>query len=125
MLVTGVQNEVSALGYFGLAYYVENKEKLKLLAVDNGDGNCVQPTTETVRANTYRPLSRPLFIYVNTTSLQRPEVSKFVDYYLEHSSALAADVGYVPVSDDVASENTRRVAEAAQTQDAVDAHAAN
>ena len=81
-LVMGVAGDKFALGYFGLAYYEENQDKLKLLGVDPGDGNCVKPTPETVRDNTYSPLSRPLFIYVRTSSLSRPEVKSFVEFYL-------------------------------------------
>lgn len=111
MLVTGVKSDKYALGYFGYAYYAENKESLKLLSVDNGDGNCVQPSLETVRENSYSPLSRPLFIYVNKASLARPEVAAFVTYYLASAAKLSAEVGYVPVSDDVAAENERKLTE--------------
>ncbi len=103
-LVRGVAADKGALGYFGYAYYAENKEKLKLLAVDDGSG-CVAPSEPTVRDGSYKPLSRPLFIYVRKDSLKRPEVASFVDFYLENVSRLATDVGYVPVSDDIAKQN--------------------
>jgi phosphate transport system substrate-binding protein len=112
VLVTGVAGDQYSLGYFGLAYYEENREKLKLLAVDAGDGNCVKPTSETVRDNSYRPLSRPLFIYVRKSSLERPEVKAFVQFYLEHVGKLVSVVGYVPLADEVA-EKTKRVLEEA------------
>ncbi|MCA9014635.1 MAG: phosphate-binding protein, partial [Planctomycetaceae bacterium] len=92
------------IGYFGYAYYEENKDKLKLLAVDGGKG-CTKPSLETVRDNSYAPLSRPLFIYVRKSSLERPEVAAFVKFYLENAAQLAKDVGYVPVSDEVAKAN--------------------
>ena len=113
MLVTGVQSGKNALGYFGYAYYEENKSRLKLLAVDaEGNGNCVKPATETVRDNSYAPLSRPLYIYVRKDSLQRPEVAEFVRFYLANAAELSSAVGYVPVSDEVAAENQRRLDEA-------------
>ena len=105
MLVIGVHGNKYALGYFGYAYYAENTDKLKLLAVDSGDGNCIQPSAKTVRDNTYKPLSRPLFIYVSKASLERPEVKEFVNFYLDSAAELATDVGYVPVSDEVAKKN--------------------
>jgi phosphate transport system substrate-binding protein len=105
MLVTGVEGSKYALGYFGYAYYKENKDRLKLLGVDPGDGKCVQPSMETVRSNTYKPLSRPLFIYVNQASLEKPEIVEFVRYYLDTVSQLVEQVGYVPLSDDVLSKS--------------------
>jgi phosphate transport system substrate-binding protein len=101
MLVTGVEGSKYALGYFGFAYYAENKDRLKLLGVDAGDGNCIQPSLETVRSNTYKPLSRPLYIYVNQASLEKPEIAEFVSYYLANVSQLVEQVGYVPLSDEV------------------------
>lgn len=104
VLVTGVQSDEFALGYFGYAYYEENKDKLKLLGVDSGEG-CKTPSLETVRDNSYAPLSRPLFIYVRKSALERPEAVAFVKFYLENAAQLASDVGYVPVSDEVAKAN--------------------
>jgi phosphate transport system substrate-binding protein len=100
-LVTGVAGDKYSLGYFGLAYYEENQEKLKLLGIDSGDGNCVKPTAETVRENTYKPLSRPLFIYVRTSSLERPEVRSFIKFYIDRVGEMAPSVGYVPVKEEV------------------------
>jgi phosphate transport system substrate-binding protein len=107
VLVTGVQSDKYALGYVGYAYFEENRDRLKLLAVDAGDGNCIQPSVDSVRENAYRPLSRPLYIYVNKSSLNRPELKAFVEFYLSTAADLVADVGYVPVSDEVAAENER------------------
>jgi phosphate transport system substrate-binding protein len=89
-----VAGDENALGYFGLAYYEQNPDRLKLVGVDNGNG-CVTPTAETVRDLSYEPLSRPLFIYVNAGSLQRPEVQEFMKFYLASATDLVADVGYV------------------------------
>jgi phosphate transport system substrate-binding protein len=105
MLVTGVSGGKYALGYFGYAYYEENKDRLKLLGIDNGDGNCVKPSVEAVRNGTYKPLSRPLFIYVNKKALERPEIREFVEFYVANASKLAGEVGYVAAPDDVDARN--------------------
>ena len=94
VLVEGVAGDPNALGYFGLAYYIENQDALKAIAIDGGQG-CVVPSVETVEDGEYTPLSRPLFIYVNEASLERPEVQEFVRFYIEQAPALVGDVGYV------------------------------
>ena len=96
VLVQGVEGDPDALGYFGFAYYEENKERLKALAVDNGSG-CVLPSIESIRTGQYAPLARPIFIYVNNSALERPEVAAFVRFYMEHGGELAGQVGYVPL----------------------------
>jgi phosphate transport system substrate-binding protein len=93
VLVQGIATDLNALGYFGLAYYEANKNKLKLVAVDGGNGK-VLASKETVANGTY-PLSRPLFIYVNTQSLKRPDIAKFVQFYLDKGPALSSEVGYI------------------------------
>ena len=93
-LVKGIAGDENALGYFGYAYYLENKDKLKTVAVDGGDG-CVQPSEESINTGTYKPLSRPLFIYVSKRAAARKEVSAFIDFYLETVNELVAEVGYV------------------------------
>ncbi|NQW17003.1 MAG: PstS family phosphate ABC transporter substrate-binding protein [Chloroflexi bacterium] len=97
VLVQGIAGDRNSLGYFGYAYYVENKDKLNLVAVDSGTG-CIAPEPKTINDGSYSPLSRPLFIYVNTKSLERPEVKAFVNYYLENAAELSAEVGYVGLS---------------------------
>ena len=103
ILVQGVAGDQNALGYMGLAYFEENKGKLKLVAIDDEDpangAGPISPSAETVRNGTYRPLSRPIFIYVNTAALSRPEVQKFIDYYVTSASPLVSEVGYVPLTD--------------------------
>lgn len=99
ILVQGVANDKFGLGFFGLAYYEENKDKLKIVAVDGGEG-CVEPTMETVSNGTYAPLSRPLLIYVNSSSLENPAVIDFVNFYLEEAGDLVGDVGYVPLTEE-------------------------
>jgi phosphate transport system substrate-binding protein len=94
--IQGISSDKYALGYFGLAYYEENKDKLKLVGVDNGNGP-VKPSLETVKNGTYAPLSRPLFIYINSTAVKRNEVVKFVNYYIENAGELAKEVGYIPL----------------------------
>ena len=103
-LVIGVAGDKGSLGYFGFAYYLENQDKLKLLGVDSGSGP-IQPSEATVRDNSYAPLSRPLFIYVNKASLKRPEFQAFINFYLENAAVLSKDVGYVPVSDEISAQN--------------------
>jgi phosphate transport system substrate-binding protein len=105
VLVTGVGGDANALGYFGYAYYVQNKDKLKTLGVDPGTG-CVKPDEKTINDGSYKPLSRPLYVYVSKKAIDRPEVVAFVDYYLETVNDLVADVGYVALhtSDFKASE---------------------
>jgi phosphate transport system substrate-binding protein len=103
VIVQGVAGDQDALGYFGYAYYEENKDRLKLVPVDdqkddNGAGP-IAPSPESVRGGTYRPLSRPLFIYVNQAALGRPEVKAFVDFYFEAAGRLTREVGYVPLTD--------------------------
>ena len=103
VLVQGIAGDRYALGYFGLAYYQENQDKLKLVAIDdgnpdNGEG-CILPTAETVADGSYQPLSRPIFIYVRTEAADRPEVEAFVRFYLdpENAEALVTEVGYIPL----------------------------
>ena len=96
VLVQGISGDRNALGYFGYAYYQENADKLKLVSVDSG-GGCVSPSVETIASGEYSPLSRPLFIYVSKRSLERAEVSAFVEFYMRNGSALTEEVGYVPL----------------------------
>ena len=99
VLVSGVSRDVNGLGYFGYAYYIENKDKLRAVPIVNEKGQAVEPSMETVLKGTYTPLARPIFIYVNASSLARPEVKEFVEYYLQNGAALATEVKYVPLPD--------------------------
>jgi phosphate transport system substrate-binding protein len=90
VLVRGVSGEKGAIGFFGCAYYFENRDKVRAVSV-----NGVMPTSQTIEEGTYSPFSRPLFIYVKTSSLRRPEVKAFVDFYMDKGPALAEEVGYV------------------------------
>lgn len=97
VLVRGVSGDPDALAYFGFAYYVENRERVRAVAVDDGSG-CVDPTRETIESGEYSPLSRPVFVYVRRSSLQRPEIEAFVRFYLEQAADLVPQVGYVPMA---------------------------
>jgi phosphate transport system substrate-binding protein len=112
VLVTGVAESKYALGYFGYAYYAENQDRLKLVGIDSGDGKCIKPSMETVRDGTYKPLSRPLFIYVSKKSLQRPEVRAFTKFYVENAPQLSVERKYVAVPDAIDAENRRVLQEA-------------
>jgi phosphate transport system substrate-binding protein len=94
VLVTGVAGNKFAVGFFGFAYFVENQDKLKVVPIDAGKG-AITPTHETIENGTYAPFSRPLFIYVNRKSADRPEIKAFVDFYLANMAGLCEEVGYV------------------------------
>ena len=98
VLVQGIAGDQYALGFFGLAYYEENKDKLKLAPVDGGDGP-VLPSLETVKNGTYQPLARPIFIYVSDVANKKEEVKSFVEFYLNNAGGIAAEVGYIPLPD--------------------------
>ena len=93
-LVQGIEGEANSWGYFGFAYYQNNKEGLKIIKVAEKGTSGIEPTAETIESGDY-PLSRPLYIYVKEDSLQKPEVGQFVKFYLEQTPQLIADVGYV------------------------------
>jgi phosphate transport system substrate-binding protein len=97
VLVDGIAADPNALGYFGFAYYLANKDKLKLVAVDNGHG-CVVPSAQTVADDSYQPLSRPIFVYVSASAAARPEAKAFARFYVDPDNArYVRDVGYVPL----------------------------
>jgi len=98
LLVQGVAGDKFGLGFFGLAYFKENEDKLALASIDGGNGPII-PTAETVNDGSYSPLSRPLFIYVNSSSVKNPEVVEFVRFYLKEAGKLSTDVGYFPLTD--------------------------
>ncbi|KAB8314303.1 PstS family phosphate ABC transporter substrate-binding protein [Tolypothrix campylonemoides VB511288] len=101
VIAAGVSKDPNALGYFGYAYYQEHKDKLKLVAVDNGKGP-VLPSRETVEKAQYQPLSRPLFIYVNPWGAKNKEaVYKFVNFYIDRAPKVISSVGYVPLPQEV------------------------
>ena len=99
VIVRGVAGDKGALGYLGLSYLESNKKKLKAVEIDGGDG-CVAPSIETVQDGTYKPLSRPLFVYIKTKSLARIEVETFAAYLLDNAESLARGALFVPLTPD-------------------------
>lgn len=103
VLVQGISTDPNALGFFGYAYYQENKDKLKLVPIsadiDGGFSTAVLPAPTTINDGSYKPLSRPIFLYVTTTAADDPAVSSFIDFYLDPANlqALVTEVGYVPL----------------------------
>jgi phosphate transport system substrate-binding protein len=96
--VRGVSGEKGALGYFGLSYYLENTRLVKALAVDGGDG-CVEPSVETVQDGSYKPLSRPLFTYVNEDALaDKPAIEPFLTFLIDNQAKLARGAKFVPMT---------------------------
>jgi phosphate transport system substrate-binding protein len=100
VLVRGVAGDPDGMAFFGLAYYVENQDKLGVVAIDGGNGPVI-PSLETVEGGTYTPLSRPLFIYVSKKAAERPEVDAFVRFYLTSARELSGEVGYVPFPENI------------------------
>jgi phosphate transport system substrate-binding protein len=98
VLVQGVSRDVNALGYFGYAYYAENQNRLKGLPIVNPKtGKAVEPSGANVENASYQPLSRPIFVYVKKSSLDKPEVREFVDFYMKNAEKLVREVKYVPL----------------------------
>ncbi|GGA09215.1 PstS family phosphate ABC transporter substrate-binding protein [Okeania sp. KiyG1] len=98
VLVQGVANDPNAIAYFGYSYYEANRDLVKAIAIDNGNGP-VKPSLETVRGGQYQPLARPIFIYVNAQAAERPEVNEFVEFYLKNAPQLVKEVNSVPLSE--------------------------
>ena len=99
VIVQGVAGDKGALGYFGLSYYAQNKDKLKAVAIDGGNG-CVEPSIDTAQSGKYAPLSRPLFMYANAEALMRPEVKAFLQYVLDNEREIAQQAQFVPLTDE-------------------------
>lgn len=111
ILVQGVAGDRFALGYFGYAYYAENRDRLKLVEVDGG-GGCVAPSDATIEDGSYSPLSRPLFVYVKHAALARPEVSAYVEFMLEEAPTLVPATGYHALAPEEYAEGLALIAEA-------------
>jgi phosphate transport system substrate-binding protein len=97
VLVQGVAGEDGGLGYFGFSYYEQNQDKLNLVGVDAG-GECIKPSNETIADGSYKPLSRPLFMYPSQKALSKPEVKAFMDYVVENYQAISEASQIVPMS---------------------------
>jgi phosphate transport system substrate-binding protein len=114
VLVQGVAGDKGSLGYFGLAYFEANQDKLKLLAVAEKQGaKAIKPRLETVASGEYSPLSRPLFLYVNKEAAQRPEVKAYVEFILNNAKPIVEHpkVGYVSLGDELYTAVRKRFAE--------------
>ena len=109
VIVQGVQGSAGALGYFGLSYVQENEGAIKAIEVDGGEG-CVAPSVETVLDGSYKPLSRPLFIYPSDKALARPEVQAFLEFYIENEKAIAEQALYVELSDEQQAASEQKIA---------------
>jgi phosphate transport system substrate-binding protein len=100
VLVQGVENNKNALGYFGFAYYISHKDRMRALPIEKDGGSQVLPSPGTVTDGTYQPLSRPLFIYVSSKAVDRPEVRQFVEFFMTEGSKLTSEVGFVPLPEE-------------------------
>ena len=108
VLVAAVSGDRGALGYFGYAYFDDNRGTLRALEVDGG-GGCVAPTRATILDGTYTPLARPMYMYIRRDALARPEVKAFVGFYIEHAPALIPETGYIPLEGDAYAEIRTRI----------------
>ena len=108
VIVQGIEGNKHALGYFGFAYYVSNKDRIKALAIDGGNGP-VKPSLANAQSGAY-PLSRPLFIYVSSKGLAKPQVKAFVEFYIRNSATeLVSQVGYVPITEATMKANLAKI----------------
>ena len=98
-LVTGVSGDEGGLGYFGFSYYEGAADQLNLVGVDSGDGNCVKPSVETIQDGSYKPLSRPLFMYPSEKAMGRPEVKAFMEFVVAQAAPIAEAAKIVPLTD--------------------------
>ena len=103
--VTGVEGTEGGIGYFGFSYFQENEGSLKALEVENEQGECIAPSIESVQDGSYNPLGRELYIYVSDKSIQRPEVKAFVDFYLQNTSSIAEEIGFIGLTDEQLSKS--------------------
>jgi phosphate transport system substrate-binding protein len=99
-LVTGVSGDEGGFGYFGFSYYEAAADQLNLVGVDSGDGNCVKPSAETIQDGSYKPLSRPLFMYPKADAVTRPEVKAFLDFAVENAAMIAEAAKIVPLTEE-------------------------
>lgn len=107
-LVQGVAGDKNALGYFGFAYYVENKDKLKAVKIDAGKG-AVEPTNENIQSGKYAPLSRPIFVYASKQALDKDHIKQFLEFYMTEGKEFVPEVGYIKLTDDKYEENLKTI----------------
>lgn len=111
VLVTGIAGEKSSIGFFGLAYYEANRERLKLVAIVNPKTKkAVKPMLDTVKSGIYYPLSRPIFVYISKKARQKQSIFKFVNFYMDKAGELSQDVGYIPLIPSLYKQNRERFA---------------
>lgn len=115
-LVVGVSGDKNSLGYFGFAYYSENKQKLKVVGIvpsgESAPEKCVKPTLETIESGAYTPLSRPLFLHVSRKSLARPEVAGFLKFFLKEGQELVSEIGYLRLNQETLAKSQSELSEA-------------
>jgi phosphate transport system substrate-binding protein len=111
-LVTGVSGDEGGFGYFGFSYYESAADKLNLVGVDSGDGNCVKPSTESIQDGSYKPLSRPLFMYPSAKAMARPEVKAFMEFVVGQAPEIAEAAKIVPLTDEQTSTSKDELAQA-------------
>ena len=111
VLVRGIAGDKGSLGYFGYSYYEANRNKLRLVGIDNNNGTPVKPSLDVIRSGTYKPLSRPMFLYVNKTAYERPEVKAFLGFFFENARSIVEHprVNYVALSDKLYSIGLQRL----------------
>ncbi len=97
VLVQKVAADKNALAFVGFGYYMENRDKVRAVAIDDGRGVGILPSSETIEDGTYQPLSRPIFIYVNMKAAEKPEVKEFVTFYMKNASVLVKEAQYFPL----------------------------
>jgi phosphate transport system substrate-binding protein len=111
VIVQAVSGEKGALGYLGFTYFEENMDTLKAVEVDGG-GGCVAPSAESAQDGTYVPLARPLFIYVSDMAITtKPQVAGFLHYYLDNVVSIAEGAQFIPVTEEIVSENAATLQE--------------
>jgi len=111
-LVTGVSGDAGGFGYFGFSYYEGAADKLNLVGVDSGDGNCVKPSSETIQDGSYKPLSRPLFMYPKAEAMKRPEVKAFMEYVVDSAATIAEAAKIVPLTEEQTTTSKDELAKA-------------
>ncbi|MGK7928365.1 MAG: PstS family phosphate ABC transporter substrate-binding protein, partial [Spirulina sp.] len=113
VIVQGVKEDKGGLGFFGFAYYEENKEALKVVEIENANGDCITPTSATIEDGTYNPLARPIFFYVKKESLEtKPAVKAFAEYQISNDNAeLIGEVGYVALPSELVEKIENRLEE--------------
>jgi phosphate transport system substrate-binding protein len=103
-LVTGVSQDKGGLGYFGFSYYEANMDKLNLVGVGADGGSCVKPSSESIQDGSYKPLSRPLYMYPSSKAMQRPEVKGFMDFVIANQDAISKAAKIVPMTNEQATD---------------------